>query len=75
MFFTCHYLYKTHIIMTVKLTHHGSQIIYIYIYIYYGVTNAPRVHLDDVQESNWTVDNLIYNTTLAKILRIFYPNI
>ena len=70
--------------MAAKLTHHGGQIIYviniyiyiyIYIYINYGVTNAPRVHLDDVQESNWMVDNLIYNTTLAKILGIFYPNI
>jgi hypothetical protein len=44
--------------MVAKLTHHGGQIIYviyiyiyIYIYIFYGVTNAPRVHLDDVQES------------------------
>jgi hypothetical protein len=50
MFFTCHFVYKTHIIMTAKLTHHGGQIIYV-IYIY-GVTNASRVHLDDVQESN-----------------------
>jgi hypothetical protein len=39
MFFTCYTLYKTHIIMTAKLTHYGSQIIYIiYIYIFYGVT-------------------------------------
>ena len=34
MFFTCHSVYKTHIIMAAKLTHHGGQIIYIYIYIY-----------------------------------------
>ena len=64
-FFTCHSVYKTYIIMAAKLIHHGGQIIYvIYIYIFYGVTNAPCVHLDDVQESNWTADNLIYNTTL-----------
>jgi hypothetical protein len=78
MFFTCHFVYKPHIIMATKLTHHGGQIIYviyIYIYIYYGVNKCPRVHLDDVHESNWTVDNLIYNTTMAKILGIFYPNV
>jgi hypothetical protein len=41
MFFKCHSVYKTHIIMTVKLTYHGGQIIYvIYIYIYYGVTTV-----------------------------------
>ena len=61
--------------MAAKLTHHGGQIIYVIYIIFYGVTNAPYVHLDDVQESNWTADNLIYNTTLAKILGIFYPNI
>ena len=41
MFFTCHSIYKTYIIMAVKLTHHGGQIryvIYIYIDIFYGVT-------------------------------------
>ena len=27
-----------HIIMVAKLIHHGGQIIYIYIYIFYGVT-------------------------------------
>ena len=32
MFFTCHSLYKTHIIIAAKLTHHGGQI------IFYGVT-------------------------------------
>ena len=37
MFFTFHSLYKTHIIMAAKLTHHGGQIIYV-IYIYIGVT-------------------------------------
>ena len=58
--------------MTVKLTHHGGHI-----KIFYSVTNAPHphVHLDNVQESNWTVDNLIYHTTLAKILGICYTNV
>jgi hypothetical protein len=43
MFFTYHSLYKTHIIMSAKLTHHGGQIIYvIYIKIFYGVTERER---------------------------------
>jgi hypothetical protein len=62
-FFTCHSVYKTHIIMAAKLTHHGGQIIYV-IYIYKNIlwcNKCPRVHLDDVQESNWTVDNFWFN--------------